>query len=98
MPHLRALVERFEGRPFAIVGVNTGDDEKTFREGVKNFKLSWISAYQGATSPIADQYRVDAYPTVLLVDHEGKIRYRDYGLDDTGDALVDELVEAAEGE
>jgi len=77
-------VKRFEGRPFAIVGVNTGDDEKAFRKGVQDHGLSWISAYQGGRSPISDLYRVDGYPTMLVVDHEGKILFRDYGIDDDG--------------
>lgn len=88
-------MERFEGRPFAIVGVNTGDDEKTFRKGVEEHKLSWISAYQGTLTPIADLYMVDGYPTVLVLDHEGKIVYRDYGLE-SGEELLERLVTAAE--
>ena len=94
MPHLRALVKRYEGRPFSIVGVNTGDSEKTYRAGIEEYKLSWISAFQGqAESPISELFRIDGYPTVLLIDHEGKIRYSDYHLDD---AMIESLVTAAE--
>lgn len=97
MPHLRALVERYEGRPFAIVGVNTGDDEETFHKGVETYEMSWISAYQGRSTPIADLYRVDGYPTVLVLDHEGKIHYRNYGIEEPeSERLLDELVAAAE--
>lgn len=87
-------MQRFEGRPFAIVGVNTGDDEKAFQNGVETHELSWISAYQGSSSPISDLYRVDGYPTVLVLDHTGKIVYRDYGFEN--DALLERLVEEAE--
>ena len=94
MPHLRALVERFEGRPFSIVGVNSFDSEEVYRAGIKEFKLSWISAFQGeAEAPISDLFRVDRYPTVLLIDHEGKIRFSG---DDLDDALIESLVTAAE--
>ena len=71
-------MKRYEGRPFAILGVNTGDDEKVFRKGVVEHELSWISAYQGGKSPISDLYRVDSYPTVLVIDHEGRILFRGY--------------------
>lgn len=95
MPHLRALVKRYEGRPFSIVGVNYNDSEKTYRAGIKEHKLSWISAFQGeAESPISELFRIDGYPTVVLIDHEGKIRFLDhFGLDD---ALIESLVSAAE--
>ena len=94
MPHLRALVERYESRPFSIVGVNTDDSEEVYRAGVEEHKLSWISAFQGkGEAPISDLYRVTGYPTVVLVDHEGKIRFLDHGLDDS---LIESLVTAAE--
>ena len=98
MPHLRELVELYDGRPFAIVGVNTGDDEKTYREGVEKFGLTWISAYQGAdAAPISEMYRVQGYPTMLMIDHTGKIRYRGHGMDDdTMALLVDEAEKASQ--
>lgn len=91
MPHLRALVERFEGRPFAVVGVNAFDTEEDYRQGLEDYKVSWISAFQGASPVISELYRVDGYPTYYLIDHEGKVAMRGY--DD--DAIL-RLVEAAE--
>tara|TARA_R110002126_G_scaffold12375_5_gene53781 strand:+ start:5916 stop:6215 length:300 start_codon:yes stop_codon:yes gene_type:complete len=73
MPHLRELVKLHEDQPFAIIGVNTGDSESDFRAGVEKFDVSWISAYQGEKSPIADLYRVQGYPTYVLLDTDGKI-------------------------
>ena len=94
MPHLRTLVERFEGRPFSIIGVNSFDSEEVYRAGIKEHKLSWISAFQGESeAPISELFRVEGYPTVLLIDHEGKIRFSDHSLDD---ALIEKLVTAAE--
>ena len=73
MPHLRELVKLHEGKPFAIVGVNTGDEPEDYREGLDDFDVSWISAYQGEETPIARQYRVQGYPTYYLIDAEGRI-------------------------
>ena len=94
MPHLRELVELYDGRPFAIVGVNSLDDEKTYRDGVKQYGLTWISAYQGANAtPISDMYRVQVYPTMLMIDHTGKIQFKGHGMDDD---MIAQLVEEAE--
>jgi predicted GNAT family acetyltransferase len=94
MPHLRELVELYDGRPFAIVGVNSFDDEKTYRDGVKEFGVTWISAYQGAdAAPISEMYRVQGYPTMLMIDHTGKIQYKGHGMDDD---MLDRLVNDAE--
>ena len=73
MPHLRELVKLYENQPFAIIGVNTGDEPEAFQEGTKKFGVTWISAFQGETTPIADLYRVEGYPTYYLLDTEGKI-------------------------
>ena len=93
MPHLRTLVERYEGRPFAIVGVNAFDKKDAYLQGLKDHKISWISAFQGETPTVSDLFRVEGYPTYLLIDHEGKIVSRAHSVED---GPIEELVEAAE--
>jgi len=73
MPHLRELVKLHSEKPFAIIGVNTGDSPEVFRQGVEDHGVSWITAYQGRKRPIADLFRVSAYPTYYLLDVDGKI-------------------------
>ncbi|MDP6387228.1 MAG: hypothetical protein QGI93_13615, partial [Planctomycetota bacterium] len=63
-------------------------------DGVKQYGLTWISAYQGANAtPISDMYRVQVYPTMLMIDHTGKIRFKGHGMDDD---MIAQLVEEAE--
>lgn len=73
MPHLQELVKLHQDSPFAIIGVNTGDDPEAYRKGIEKFGVSWISAYQGKDSPIADLYQVKGYPSYFLIDAEGTI-------------------------
>ena len=73
MPHLQELVKLHQDSPFALIGVNTGDDPETYRKGLKKHGVSWISAYQGEASSIADLYRVSGYPTYFLIDAKGMI-------------------------
>jgi len=74
MPYLRELVKLHSDDPFALVGINCFDDEATYRKGLADFEVSWISAYQGAEgTEINDLYRIDGYPTYLLLDADGKI-------------------------
>lgn len=76
MPHLKELVKLHEDDPFALIGINTGDSEEDYHEGLKEFELTWLSAYQGEESPIADLYAVSGYPTYLVIDAKGVIRHR----------------------
>lgn len=76
MPHLRELVELHKNDPFALIGINTNDPEKEYRAGLKDFGVTWLSAYQGATSPISALYKVTGYPTYVLIGADGTILAR----------------------
>lgn len=97
MPHLRALVQRMADRPFVLLGVNSYDDETVFRQKSKELGLSWPVVYQGEATPIADLYRVRGYPTIYVLDAQGRIVAE--GLrGEALDAKVEELVAALEAE
>lgn len=92
MPHLKSLVERHKDDAFALIGINTGDEPKAFREGVKKFGVSWISAYQGMEmSPISELYKVTGYPTYIVLDTDGTIAYRGHSRDAI-DPVVKKLI------
>ena len=88
-------MERHKDDDFQLLGINTGDDPETFRAGVEEHGLTWPVFYQGmGATPIAELYQVMAYPTIFVLDRDGKIRStgaRGAGLD----RLVEELL--AEG-
>ncbi len=92
MPHLQTLVERHKNDPFVLIGINSGDSDEEYRKGLEKYGVSWLSAFQGETSPISDLYRVQGYPTYLLIDATGKIRERGHGAD-AMDAKIVALLE-----
>jgi hypothetical protein len=95
MPHLKTLVERHENDPFALIGINTGDEPDAYHEGVKEFGLTWLSAFQGqAMTPISDLYKVRGYPTYLVLDTDGTIAYRGHSGTEI-DAVVADLLAKA---
>ncbi len=75
MPSLRALVQRHSDDPFVLLGVNTGDSEEAFRRESEKMEVTWPCVFQGNGSPIADLYRVRGYPTIHVIDAEGRLRY-----------------------
>ena len=99
MPHLRELVKLHQDDPFVLIGVNTGDSPEDYRKGLDDYKVTWLSAYQGQGSPIADLYAVQGYPTYLVVDAEGVIRHRGHSGEAVDSVIADLLAEmkAADG-
>ena len=75
VPHEKALVERMNGRPFVLIGVN-GDNDRgkaktvSAKEGV-NWRSFWPG---GAKRGIPLEWGVSMWPTVYVIDDNGVIR------------------------
>jgi hypothetical protein len=88
VPDERSLVETFEKRPFAIVGVNVDDPADDLARRTREAGISWRSfADGGPRGPITERWEVTAFPTSFLVDHEGVVR----GVDLAGEELRREI-------
>ena len=93
IPREKALVERMKGRPFAMLGVNTDADAEAARKVMEAQGVTWPNWHDGepGAGPIAKLYHVRGYPTVYVIDGEGKIRSKSsHG--DALDKLVEQLV------
>ncbi len=93
IPREKALVERMKGRPFAMLGVNTDADAGAARNVMEAQGVTWPNWHDGApdVGPIARLYHVRGYPTVYVIDAEGKIRSKSSHGDQL-DQLVEQLV------
>ena len=97
VPHERELVERLKDKPFALLGVNCDEDKQAAIKVMKAERITWPNWNDGApdTGPIVNRYHVRGYPTCLIIDAEGIIRYKDaYGKE--LDKAVDQLLEKLE--
>ena len=94
-PHERSLVKRLEGKPFALLGVNS-DSKERLRRAMKKENITWRSWWDGGNTsgPIAKAWNVKGWPTIYVLDAKGVIRYRDLRdkeLDEAVDTLLKEL-------
>ena len=78
VPHERSLVKRLEGKPFAIVGVNSDKDREAVRKVCADQGITWRSFWDGGSTsgPIAQQWNVQGWPSLYLIDATGVIRYK----------------------
>ena len=98
VPHERKLVERYEGKPFELVGVNADVDPSELERGLDKFDIRWRSfscGPAGPLGPIAKAWNVSSWPTVYVIDHAGVIRGKHLS-GEALDAKLAELVPAAE--
>lgn len=95
IPHEKTLVERLEDEPFTLLGINS-DPEETYRTKRAEMGVTWPSFHDGGSTggPIARAWNVRGWPTIYVLDHEGKIRYkgvRGEAMDDAVDTLLAEM-------
>jgi hypothetical protein len=96
-PHERSLVKKFDGRPFAIIGVNSDDDREVLKERMEKEQITWRSFWDGGSTdgPISTRWNVRGWPTIYLIDHEGKI-IGHHGHAPQDDPIIEKAVKAAE--
>jgi peroxiredoxin len=97
-PHERSLVKRLEGKPFALLGINS-DPKDRLRQAMKKENITWRSWWDGGDTdgPISTAWNVKGWPTTYVLDAKGVIRYRDVReeqMDKAVDALLKEMGEA----
>ena len=69
----REMEKKFQGRPFAVIGVNH-DPLPKLRSLEADGSVTWRNL-SDPTNKLADEYRVGSWPLVYVLDGERKIHY-----------------------
>jgi peroxiredoxin len=72
-PEEAALVKKYAGRPFTLLGVNC-DSLDTLQQLVEQKKVTWRCWSDGRDGPIARTWQVEGYPALYVIDQDGIIR------------------------
>ncbi len=97
-PHERSLVQRLEGKAFALLGINSDPDRDKLKEVLRKEKITWRSWWngpRGTDGPLARKWNVSSWPTIYVLDARGVIRYRNVRGKDL-DRAVDRLIAESE--
>ncbi|GAC1447716.1 MAG: hypothetical protein NVSMB9_30210 [Isosphaeraceae bacterium] len=99
-PHERSLVKSMQGKPFVLLGVNSDPDKDKLKDRMKEEKMTWRSWWDGGDTngPIANQFNVQGWPTLYVLDHQGVIRHKHVGFpgEKTFDSEIEALIKKAE--
>lgn len=105
VPSLRTLNKRYNKEPsFVMIAVSCNDEEEAWREFTTKNKMIWPQ-YRDRDRRIQRAFRVDRFPTYIVIDHEGIVRFRVSGfgwdraatLDDTIKKYVKKVAKAEVG-
>ncbi len=95
-PHERSLVMRLQGKPFALLGINSDKNLNELQVAMTREQITWRSWWDGGSTngPIATAWNVRGWPTIYVLDHHGVIRHkgvRGDAMDRAVDALLVEM-------
>jgi hypothetical protein len=83
------------GKPFTLIGINGDEPGEELKKKNKDAEITWRS-FQNARGEgkkdIADEWNVQGWPTLYLIDHKGTIRHKWLG--SPGDEVIDKEIDA----
>jgi peroxiredoxin len=94
VPEIRDLYKRYAKQGnFVILSISSDDDgdEQTWREFIVKNKMVWPQ-YRDKDHRILSAFGIRAFPTYILIDHEGIVRYSSVGLSWTRSANLNDAI------
>jgi peroxiredoxin/Flp pilus assembly protein TadD len=92
IPELRSLHKKYSKEPsFVLIGISSDGDEEVWREFTAKNKMIWPQ-YRDKDRRIQRAFGVRAFPTYVVIDHEGIVRHQSVGMSWTRAASLDEAI------
>jgi hypothetical protein len=89
-------VKKLEGKPFALLGINTDVTKDTVAELTRKGEITWRCCWDGGQEgPITTRWRVESFPTVFVLDARGVVRFKNLR-GETLEEAVNNLIREAE--
>ena len=73
LPYQKLAYSRFQARGFEILGMNNDEDPGLVRAWLTRNKIEWTQATRDSIRDLEVRYRIQLFPSALLIDPEGKV-------------------------
>jgi thiol-disulfide isomerase/thioredoxin len=73
-PAVRKVEERFTPKGLSVLGVMVDRTVDTVQEAIDAGDITWRCVWDGPSGPITKTYNVKGYPTLFLIDGNGRIK------------------------
>jgi peroxiredoxin/cytochrome c-type biogenesis protein CcmH/NrfG len=92
LPALRALYKKYsKDSAFVMLGISVRDEEENWRAFIAKEKMVWPQ-YRDESHKVQRVFAVNKFPTYIVLDHEGIIRYRASGMGFEREAALSEAI------
>ena len=90
IPKMKEYYAKYQGK-FEILGIDCNDTEAKWKEAVKKNELPWLHVYNPQSSNLLRIYRIEGFPTKIIVGPDGSIVKTIIGEDPQFYTFLDEL-------
>jgi peroxiredoxin len=92
VPELRNLHKKYSKEPsFVLIGISSDSDDEVWREFTAKNKMIWPQ-YRDKDRRIQRAFGVRAFPTYVVIDHEGIVRHQSVGMSWNRAASLDDAI------
>jgi thiol-disulfide isomerase/thioredoxin len=94
VPMMIDIKKRFAGKNVKIIGISSDDDEDVWNAFIESKRMDW-SEYIDLSGRVLQAFKVESFPTYMVLDKDGVVRYRQSGLGDHTQGEIEEALNKA---
>ena len=79
LPHLRKIHAKSEKDPIELLSISNDSDEGVLRDFVADNDMDWPQIWDSDRELTRKIFKISRYPTLMVVGHDGVVRYRQSG-------------------
>jgi len=91
VPILRNLNKKYAGKPFQLVSVSSDDDEDVWKTYIQAEHMDWPQ-YIDLPGDVLHSFKVESFPTFIVLDKDGVIRLRQSGEGPTTESDLEDAI------
>lgn len=75
IPEMKKAYEAYHPLGLEIIGIDCGEPEAAWKEGVERFQLPWVNVYNPDSrgSGLLEAYGIQGFPTKVIINPQGEI-------------------------
>jgi len=94
-PAFRSLHKRFQKeQSFVMIAISSDHEVEKWREFIAKNQMVWPQ-YRDRDSKVQRAFEVRSFPTYIVIDHEGIVRFRTSGFGSSGTAQIEGAISKA---
>jgi thiol-disulfide isomerase/thioredoxin len=94
IPTVKNVKKKFANKGFELVGISSDDDEDVWRTFVESKQMDWHE-YIDLSGEVLQAFNIDSFPTYIVLDKDGVIRYRQSGFGDATEGDLEDAINKA---